>query len=110
MVLEIIYGRINPRTTENLKNPFSPYTQIHNSITGWSIQLIEEDVKKYVVTRKWGQGRISYHCQLYNGEHLFPKSDLCARAITAGLNSPFIYTEWEAMALMEKNENRKQKQ
>lgn len=48
------------------------------------------------------KGRISNHCLLYNGEHLFPKSGLCARTITAGLNPPFIYTEWGAMALMEK--------
>lgn len=34
-----------PQTTENLKNPFPPYTytQIHNKITERSIQLIEEE-------------------------------------------------------------------
>jgi len=49
----------------------------------------------------WGQGKNLNHCQLYNGEHLFPKSGLCARTITAGLDPPFIYTECGAMVLLE---------
>lgn len=49
---EIIYVRLKPHTTENVKGPFPPYTQIHNGIIGWSIKLIEEEVKNYVPTGK----------------------------------------------------------
>jgi len=68
---EIIYGRIKPHNTENLKNPISPCTQIYNGIIGLSI--IEEIVQNYVAARKWWQGRISNHSQLHNCGHLFPK-------------------------------------
>jgi len=33
------------------KESLSPYTQIHNGIIGWSIQIIEAEVNNYVATR-----------------------------------------------------------
>lgn len=89
----------------NLKNPFPPYThtQIHNRITEWSIQLIEEEGQNSAVTEA-GKGEFLTTVN-YMAENISSQTRSSSlRAVTAEQSPPSMYTGWGVMALMEMKE------